>query len=99
MIPYDKREGKIWYNNDLVDWQDVKLHVLNNNFCELILCTSLVSPQAHVIVHLRHVVKMPIFRIYMYKYKQFEQILGLYTKKNLQIQQIYPILFPNLPLN
>ena len=30
MIPYDKREGKIWYNNNLVDWQDVKLHVLSH---------------------------------------------------------------------
>ena len=30
MIPYDKREGKIWYNNDLVDWQDVKVHVLSH---------------------------------------------------------------------
>ncbi len=30
MIPYDKREGKIWYNNDLVDWEDVKLHVLSH---------------------------------------------------------------------
>ena len=30
MIPYDKREGKIWYNNDLVDWQDVKLHALSH---------------------------------------------------------------------
>ena len=30
MIPYDKREGKIWHNNDLVDWQDVKLHVLSH---------------------------------------------------------------------
>ena len=30
MIPFDKREGKIWYNNDLVDWQDVKLHVLSH---------------------------------------------------------------------
>ena len=30
MIPYDKREGKIWYNNDLVDWQDVKFHVLSH---------------------------------------------------------------------
>ena len=30
MIPYDKRNGKIWYNNDLVDWQDVKLHVLSH---------------------------------------------------------------------
>jgi len=30
MIPYDRREGKIWYNNDLVDWQEVKLHVLSH---------------------------------------------------------------------
>ena len=30
MIPYDKREGKIWYNNDLVDWQDVKIHILSH---------------------------------------------------------------------
>ena len=30
MIPYDKRSGKIWYNGDLVDWSDVKLHVLSH---------------------------------------------------------------------
>ena len=30
MIPYDKRSGKIWYNATLVDWQDVKLHVLSH---------------------------------------------------------------------
>ena len=30
MIPYDKREGKIWYNNDLVEWQEVKIHVLSH---------------------------------------------------------------------
>ena len=30
MIPYDKRSGKIWYNNELVDWQDVKIHVLSH---------------------------------------------------------------------
>jgi len=30
MIPYDKREGKIWYDNDLVDWQEAKLHVLSH---------------------------------------------------------------------
>ena len=30
MIPFDKREGKIWYNNDLVNWQDVKFHVLSH---------------------------------------------------------------------
>ena len=30
MKPYDKREGKIWYNSELVDWSDVKLHVLSH---------------------------------------------------------------------
>ena len=30
MIPYDKRDGKIWYNNDLVDWNNVQIHVLNH---------------------------------------------------------------------
>ena len=30
MMPYDKRSGKIWYNNELVDWQEVKLHVLSH---------------------------------------------------------------------
>jgi len=30
MIPYDKRSGKIWYNEDFVDWENVKLHVLSH---------------------------------------------------------------------
>ena len=30
MIPFDKRDGKIWYNNELIDWQNVKLHVLSH---------------------------------------------------------------------
>ena len=30
MIPYDKRSGKIWYNGELVNWSDVKVHVLNH---------------------------------------------------------------------
>ena len=30
MIPYDKRSGKIWYNNQLVDWADAKVHILNH---------------------------------------------------------------------
>ena len=30
MIPYDKRSGKIWYNNELVDWADAKIHILNH---------------------------------------------------------------------
>jgi len=30
MIPYDKRSGKIWYNDKLVDWNDVKIHVLSH---------------------------------------------------------------------
>ena len=30
MIPYDKRSGKIWYNGELVNWSDVKVHVLSH---------------------------------------------------------------------
>ena len=30
MIPYDKRDGKIWYNNELVDWKNVRIHVLSH---------------------------------------------------------------------
>lgn len=30
MIPYDKRSGKIWYNGELVNWTDVKIHVLSH---------------------------------------------------------------------
>ena len=30
MIPYDKRLGKIWYNNELIDWADAKIHILNH---------------------------------------------------------------------
>ena len=29
-VPYDKKTGKIWYNGELVDWQDAKIHVLNH---------------------------------------------------------------------
>ena len=30
MIPFDKREGKIWYNNELVDWKDSKTHIISH---------------------------------------------------------------------
>ena len=30
MVPFDKRSGKIWYNNDLVNWESVKFHVLSH---------------------------------------------------------------------
>ncbi len=30
MINLDKKEGKIWYNNQIVPWQDVKLHFLSH---------------------------------------------------------------------
>ena len=30
MIPYDKRDGKIWYNGELVEWQDAKFHVISH---------------------------------------------------------------------
>ena len=29
-IPFDKRTGKIWFNNELVDWSNAKVHVLNH---------------------------------------------------------------------
>ncbi len=30
MIAFDKREGKIWYNNELVDWKDSKTHIISH---------------------------------------------------------------------
>ena len=29
-MSYDKKPGKIWYNNELVDWADAKIHILNH---------------------------------------------------------------------
>lgn len=29
-IPFNKRTGKIWFNNELVDWSNAKVHVLNH---------------------------------------------------------------------
>ena len=29
-ISFDKRTGKIWFNNELVDWSSAKVHVLNH---------------------------------------------------------------------
>ena len=29
-IPYDKRSGKIWFNSELVDWKNAKVHILNH---------------------------------------------------------------------
>ncbi len=29
-VPFDKRNGKIWFNNELVDWADAKIHVLSH---------------------------------------------------------------------
>ena len=28
-IPFDKRSGKIWFNNQLVEWQDTKVHAIS----------------------------------------------------------------------
>ncbi len=30
IIPFDKRDGYIWYNGSFVDWKDAKVHVLNH---------------------------------------------------------------------
>ena len=29
-VPYDKRSGKIWFNGELIDWTNAKVHVLNH---------------------------------------------------------------------
>ncbi len=29
-VPFDKRSGKIWFNGSVLDWSDVKIHVLNH---------------------------------------------------------------------
>ena len=29
-IPYDKRSGKIWFNGALINWSEVKIHVLSH---------------------------------------------------------------------
>ncbi len=29
-IPFDKRSGKIWFNGELINWPDAKIHVLNH---------------------------------------------------------------------
>ena len=29
-VPFDKRSGKIWFNDELINWSDVKIHVLNH---------------------------------------------------------------------
>ncbi|MDC1095954.1 branched-chain amino acid aminotransferase [Pelagibacteraceae bacterium] len=29
-VPYDKRAGKLWFNNKTVDWADAKIHVLSH---------------------------------------------------------------------
>ena len=30
LIPFDKRDGKIWFNNEIINWKDAKLHVLSH---------------------------------------------------------------------
>jgi branched-chain amino acid aminotransferase len=30
ILPFDDRDGVIWYNGELVEWRDVKLHVLSH---------------------------------------------------------------------
>ena len=29
-LPFDKRSGKIWFNNELCEWQDAKVHVISH---------------------------------------------------------------------
>ena len=29
-LPFDKRSGKIWFNNELCDWQDARVHIISH---------------------------------------------------------------------
>ena len=29
-LPFDKRSGKIWFNNELVEWQDARVHIISH---------------------------------------------------------------------
>ena len=29
-LPFDKRSGKIWFNNELCEWQDARVHIINH---------------------------------------------------------------------
>ena len=31
-LPFDTRTGKIWFNNELVDWANAKIHILSHGF-------------------------------------------------------------------
>ena len=30
IIPFDDRDGVIWFNGEMVPWRDAKVHVLNH---------------------------------------------------------------------
>lgn len=30
IIPFDQRDGYIWYNGEFIDWKDAKVHILNH---------------------------------------------------------------------
>ena len=30
IVPFDKREGYIWYNGEMVEWKNAKVHILNH---------------------------------------------------------------------
>ncbi|MGB2437298.1 MAG: branched-chain amino acid aminotransferase, partial [Candidatus Puniceispirillales bacterium] len=30
IVPFDDRDGYIWFNGEMVDWRDAKTHVLSH---------------------------------------------------------------------
>jgi len=30
IIPFDDRDGQIWFNGELIDWREAKIHVLSH---------------------------------------------------------------------
>ena len=29
-LPFDKRSGNIWFNNELCEWQDARVHIISH---------------------------------------------------------------------
>ena len=29
-LPFDQRSGKIWFNNELCEWQDARVHIISH---------------------------------------------------------------------
>ena len=42
-LPFDQRSGKIWFNNELCEWQDARVHIISHgmHYASLVFETRL----------------------------------------------------------